>query len=101
MLVEIPDELYEKLLWISNEIATQSNRCTSDPYYYAIEEPAPIHKSYKNCFFTEKGIRRHMENQSHHYHNKARDYMFPAFRNPEMEAVFKLFRLLANKKEEQ
>jgi hypothetical protein len=43
-------------------------------------------EKYSNVFFTEKGIRRHIEANHYHYKNP-RDFLFHAFRNPEMEGV--------------
>ena len=50
---------------------------------------------YDNFFFTEKGIRKHIEQNQHHYKIPTRDYISYAFRNPEMDTVVKLMIFLA------
>ena len=36
--IEIEDELYERLMYLSNEIKTQDNRGTASPYFFQITE---------------------------------------------------------------
>lgn len=36
--IEIEDELYERLMFLSNEIKTQDNRMTATPYFFQITE---------------------------------------------------------------
>lgn len=43
-------------------------------------------QKYGNVFFTEKAIKRHIEANHYHYENPS-DFLFHAFRNPEMEGV--------------
>jgi len=40
--IEIPDELYNKLIELSNELNNQDHRCTKMPYFIQIREPDEI-----------------------------------------------------------
>lgn len=44
----------------------------------------------KYTFLTEKAAKRHLEQNKHHYSDKARIYVDHAWRNPEMELVHKI-----------
>ena len=48
-----------------------------------------VEKVYKNAFFTSKGCKEHIASNEHHYNNP-RAFLNHAFRNPEMELVYKL-----------
>lgn len=41
--IELSDELYERLVEMAREVATQDNRCTSKPYFFQIREDHRIH----------------------------------------------------------
>lgn len=40
--VQIPDELYDKLIDLANEYVNQDNRSTADPLYFSIEQQIPM-----------------------------------------------------------
>ena len=44
----------------------------------------------KYIFLTEKAAKRHLEQNKHHYSDKARIYVSHAWRNPEMELAIKI-----------
>jgi hypothetical protein len=50
---------------------------------------------FKNCFFTEKSIKEHINKNRHHYESNVNNYIDHAFRNPEMENVIKLIKLIS------
>jgi hypothetical protein len=52
---------------------------------------------YENAFFTSKACKDHIEKNHYHYH-KPIDYLTHAFRNPEMELIFKFLSSLTDKK---
>lgn len=168
--LEISDELYEKLKYLSDEIKNQNNRGTADPYFYqiltydkiptdsnyedeskwisyedcfSVENTADAMKQYildnekecedvikeyleywcydnfdytdedaleevfknlgfekisyklvpryENCFLTEKSIKEHIRLNGYHY-EEPKDYMSYAFRNPDMDTIFKFLR---------
>lgn len=41
MKIEIPDELYDKLINLADEYVNQDNRSTADPLYFSIEQMIP------------------------------------------------------------
>lgn len=55
------------------------------------------HKVHKrtNAFFTEKGIKNHIEKNRHRYGSNTNTYLDYAFRNPEMEIIQKFLCKLA------
>ncbi len=54
-------------------------------------------QKYSNAFFTAKGCKEHIEKNHYHY-TKPRDFLSYAFRNPEMELVYKFLCGLTGEK---
>lgn len=52
-------------------------------------------KEYKNAFLTEKACKAHIKANDYHY-NEPVDYLSFAFRNPELEMIFKFLCELTN-----
>ena len=50
----------------------------------------------KYTFLTEKAAKKHLEQNKHHYSDKARIYVSHAWRNPEMELVHDLLLTFAD-----
>lgn len=53
------------------------------------------HNEYKNGFFTWDACRAHLKSNYYHYSGKARAFASHAWRNPEMDAVVKLLKSIA------
>lgn len=53
------------------------------------------HWETQEAFFTESGVKRHLDLNKHNYRNGHRDFVIHAFRNPEIEELFKALRILA------
>lgn len=151
-IIEVSDEMYEKLVVLSNEINNQDNRCTAMPYFFQVMENKKIYgvdgdydtdgflwvkdgttenkrdsmiealendevefdkenisqsdlenlmeengyykgfyrnqEVFSNAFLTEKSCKEHIEANKYHYENPV-DYLSHAFRNPDMELIFK------------
>lgn len=161
--IEIPTNLYNKLVDLANEYHKQDNRATAKPYLFQIrtteevaaydgcgetywfddegtriepedeklaitelkdwdKEEADIRFArledyekeeifenagyrrlsvttqhrYQNAFFTSKACKEHIEKNHYHY-NEPVDYLNHAFRNPEMELISELFKVLKTK----
>lgn len=93
---EIKEAIFEYQEWELNSV-------TNNKMYNAIAESEKedilerigfnkvnydIIDKYENAFLTEKGCRKHIEANKHHY-KKPVDYLAHAFRNPELETVLK------------
>lgn len=48
MIIDIPDQLFEELLEIGNEIETQDNRATASPYFFQIAITKKIYEMSPN-----------------------------------------------------
>ena len=161
--IELSNEMYEKLIELSNEINTQSHRSTRMPYIFQIHEKKRIYgvdgdydndgyvwvpndggdttendresmidalesidvefnkekitddeleelmeenefykgyyreqEVYSNAFLTEKSCKKHIELNNYHY-SRPIDYLSYAFRNPDMELIFKFLCELTGK----
>jgi len=152
MKIEISDESFEFVKRLINEIDSQDNRATADPYYYVIQgikervtapgcgddivyvhdgqgftkedlmetfdldtegafddfitsnftEEVEVTREHEdvpmsNVFFTEKACHRHIELNHYHY-SDGRSYVKHAWRNPEVENIFKALREIAENK---
>lgn len=161
-IIEVSDEIYEKLMELSKEINTQDNRSTVKPYFFQIQTQEKIYtpegcgeecwynddreietneeiddmifeykdekitmdeikklkdyekeeileeagwikvnyqykEKYENAFLTEKSCKEHIRLNHYHYNDPV-DYLSHAFRNPDLETIFKFLSELINKK---
>jgi hypothetical protein len=77
---DIHEEMYQDMdEWERNEIMEEMGY---DKIYQDKE------KVYRNAFLTERACREHIRLNDYHYNNP-KDYLSYAFRNPELEMVFK------------
>lgn len=51
-------------------------------------------ETFQNCFLTEAAIQHHIKINRYHYADECADYLDHAFRNPEMESLFELFKIV-------
>ena len=58
-----------------------------------------ISHTYSNCFLTYKAYEEHLRRNKHNLKNP-KSYLFHAFRNPEMEMIFKFIKSLNNDRKE-
>lgn len=158
--IEVPDDIYDKLLEMSNEIKNQDCRCTAKPYFYQIRQKERIYgieddfyvdgyvwingdkegdvdsdrdsmieclegndvsfdkesvdddglnelmeengyhkvnymliEKYENSFLTEKSCKEHIRMNHYHYESPV-DYLNHAYRNPDMELIFRFLETL-------
>lgn len=163
--IEVTDEMYDALVYLSKEITTQDHRATRQPYFFQvitdIDIPSPegvgnqawymdgttlktaqeikeviceymewdplsveyqeeydkledyrkeqlleymgyrivwyeTKQEYQNAFLTDISCREHIEDNKHNYRNPS-TYLQHAWRNPDMETIFKFLAGLSGK----
>lgn len=85
------DEAKQFLSNLITEINNQDNRITASPYYYVVKGKG---NKETNIFFSEKACTEHMKANAHHYVGE-RSFVKHAWRNPEIENLFKAISSLS------
>lgn len=76
---EPPEEIYE---WIKEN--------DDGERYYPVYQQEISYIAYNSCFFTKNEAKNHLENNRHHYSDKAHTFAMTAWRAPKMERLIKI-----------
>lgn len=76
---DTPEEIFE---WIREN--------DDESRYYPVFQQEISFIAYNTCFFTRDEARQHLENNRHHYSDKAHTFAMTAWRAPKMERLIKI-----------